>query len=74
MEGLPTKSMVLSSKITKRMSENLHHRYIDCLISDLITKDQPCPTFSDSGSGMAVADNETREGGGERSIKCLCIC
>ena len=25
VEGLPTKSMVLSSKITKRTSENLHH-------------------------------------------------
>ena len=25
IEDLPTKSVVLSSKITKRMSENLHH-------------------------------------------------
>ena len=43
---LPTKSVVLSSIVTKRMSKNLHHSTIDCLISDLIAKSQSCPTSS----------------------------
>ena len=45
IEDLPTKSVVLTSKITKRMFENPHH--IDCLINDLIAKGQSCPTSSD---------------------------
>ena len=44
IDDFPTKSMVLSSKITKRTSENFHLRV---LISDLIDKGQPsCPTSS----------------------------
>ena len=38
VKGAPTKSVMLTAQITKRVSENLHQSFYKLLINDLIAK------------------------------------